>query len=231
MISSGPLTYYVFDPSQLRIGVIPYGTNQSVPVAPADVLSTFQGSLAAVNGPFFDTANGDSEDYATTPYETILTRHFDAGYGVDFAGSHPNDGATISVVGGQAQMLPGSTVAVGANAAVQGWPTLVSGGSNVASNDASSDRRAALAILSNGVLAIVASTSLTLRDFADALLGIGATDAINLDGGGSTALVPGSTGTRRVASWLVVMPPKTSGFGFVLLGAALISAWWLWRNR
>jgi Phosphodiester glycosidase len=227
LTQSGPLKLFTFAPSQLRIVAQPYAGNadprKTTPLAPADVLG-LSGALAALNGPFFDTANGDSADYSTTPYELLLTRHLDTSSGIDVSGSHPGDGATISVVNGTASILSGNQAAPGASVAIQGWPTLVRDGSAVASNDGQLARRAALAIMPDGQLALVSSQPLTLAGFAQALSDAGAVSAVNMDGGGSTSLVtPGAVaGSRRVASWLAVMP-ESSGIWFAALGVAAVA--------
>lgn len=230
LTTSGPLKYFTFAPSQLAV-VAPSATGdpeKTVPISPTDILAS-SGGIAALNGPFFDTAAGDSYSYATTPYEVLLARHFDPKQNVNASGTHPNTGSTISVVGNRASMLPGDVVAQGADVAIQGWPTLVQGGVPLTIGDTASASRAALAIMQDGQLALVSSASLTLTQFARALQAIGATDAINMDGGGSTALVtPGAAvGSRRVASWLVVMPATGMLFS---LGILFVVGGLLWAT-
>jgi exopolysaccharide biosynthesis protein len=228
------------DPSQLGVfAPVSSGLQGiSVPVAASDVIGA-SGALAAINGPYFDTASNDTANYNDTPYDTLLTRHYDPSTGVNATGTHPSDGSTISVVNGRAVITPGSSIPDGATVAIQGWPTLLANAQTQALTNLDAALRSALAILWNGQLAFVISNSaMTLSDFARAIANeLGATDAINLDGGGSTALVfpevkYGSGANRRVASWLIMRPASNLGSILPVLSvvALAVGGWLLWKN-
>ena len=83
--------------------------------------------------------------------------------------------------------------------ALDGDPEGFSAGAHQFDSDITDGRypRAALAVAGDRILAVACDgraddeTGLTLHGLADALIGLGATVAINLDGGGSTSLVSG----------------------------------------
>lgn len=86
------------------------------------------------------------------------------------------------------------------------------------------------------LLAAAENPGLTLRETAEAMIAIGAVEAVNLDGGGSTNLIAGGqalyTTTRRVASALMLVPTgpgdpvllDTGGAGYHEEGAWFESA-------
>lgn len=233
LVQTNGLTAYVFPASQLGVLAQPTADGNATPIAPSDVLAMLPSSLAALNGPAYDTCGGVSEASAVCEIPTFAIS--DSSRGISFAGSRPNNSYTISVVAGQVQVTPGSAVPFGAGVAVQGWLTLVRNGRVVASNDgqnAETGWRSALAVLDSSTLAIVIGY-MDMVGFATAMATyLGATDAVYTDGGGSTALVVpqntyGSTENRRVAAWLVVNPPVglasvagTIVFSLVIAGLA-----------
>lgn len=212
----GSLTVYAFDASLLGVFGQPASVaGRFVPIGPDDVL-TASGASAALDGVQFDTC--DSAPYATSQCGVPVFMVYDSARGVSVAGSHPNEGMTISVANGQAVAMSGSQMAAGAQVAVQLWPSLVSGGQVVVSNsgtNATAERRAALAIISPNQLAFVVGAA-NMVDFANAIAALGATDAGYTDGGGSTSLVTqggffGASEHRRVPTWLIASSGGLSG--------------------
>ncbi len=120
--------------------------------------------------------------------------------------------ACVHVVGGDlsivrrdalAAMPPGDLLQAGpllvsaGRAVVDGDPEGFSAGAAQFDSDITDGRypRAALALAGDRLLAVVCDgrhdrdAGMTLQELADTLVGLGATEAINLDGGGSTSLV------------------------------------------
>jgi len=125
--------------------------------------------LAALNGVAYDTCGSEPE--ATAVCEIPVFAVFDSARGVSFAGSRPDTSVTFSVVNGQVQITQGSTVAAGASVAVQGWFTLVAGGTAVApsgGNLVNTDWRAAIAVLDTATMAIVIAR-MDMVGFANAI--------------------------------------------------------------
>lgn len=146
---------------------------------------------------------------------------------------------TISVVNGEAFVTSGSTIARGADVAVQLYPSLVRNGQNIASRSTDAERtwRAALVMLDKKTLAFAIGQRVSMYEFAEALIAAGARDAGYTDGGGSTSLWSkanatrfGSAENRAVPSWLVAhevatfpIVPIVAGVGALL---AALTAWW-----
>lgn len=230
-VTTQSLVYVAFNPSSLGI-YAPVAGQQglSVPSSALEVLGKAS-AVCALNGPFFDTANGDTASYEASTVDTLLTRHFDEG--VNYGGVHATEGATISVVGERAVILPGASVADGANVAIQGWPRLLANAQVQSLTNTDSSMRSALAISWNGqLLFVVSNSSMTLTEFARAIANeLGATDAINMDGGGSSALVLsgiqyGAATNRKVASWLVVRSPFWSVVTILAMGIGVAGLVW-----
>ena len=77
------------------------------------------------------------------------------------------------------------------------------------------------------LLAAAESRGLTLRELAEVMVGIGAVEAVNLDGGGSTSLVAGGTtlypSSRQVAAALMLMPASGAAETILDTGSAAYS--------
>ncbi len=228
LVQTNGLTAYVFPASQLGVFARPVDATKATPIAPSEILS-MTSALAALNGVAYDTCGSEPE--ATAVCEIPVFAVFDAARGVSFAGSRPDTSVTFSVVNGQVQITQGSTVAVGASVAVQGWFTLISNGQVVAPNGGNlvnTDWRAALVVLDTATMAIVIAR-MDMVGFANAIATyLGATDAIAMDGGGSTALVVpqntyGAGVNRRIPTWIVVNPGvgTASDSGTILLSLAI----------
>jgi exopolysaccharide biosynthesis protein len=114
-------------------------------------------------------------------------------------------------------------------AVVDGDPEGFSAGCAQFDSDITDGRypRAALALAGGELLAVAcdgrddAEAGLTLAELADAVLALGATDAINLDGGGSTSLVCGGRLRNR---------PRES-HGHVIPGGRAVSTALVFRPR
>ena len=102
--------------------------------------------------------------------------------------------------GGSAQFFP-SAGAVGAPSDITGgivnYPSLVSGGQIILDEGTLSDNlkvtkgtRSGIGF-GNGKLFLVVARSANMRDLANIFMALGATDALNLDGGGSSAIYDG----------------------------------------
>ena len=143
----------------------------------------------------------------------------------DTMGTHAVLVGTGSVADGVARLKPGDIVTVTARFSpdrgalqtlVGGWPRIVSNGVSVAAAAdsvegtfprfaASRHPRSAVGFSrDSATLFLVAvdgrqtgSVGMTLVELANALIGLGVHDALNLDGGGSTALVVGDTTVNR----------------------------------
>jgi hypothetical protein len=117
----------------------------------------------------------------------------------------------------------------GGRPVVDGDPEGFSAGSRQFDSDITEGRypRAALALAGDRLLAVVCDgradreAGLTLGELADALAGLGATDAINLDGGGSTSLVCGGRLRNR---------PREQ-HGLVIAGGRAVSTALVFRPR
>lgn len=121
---------------------------------------------------------------------------------------------------------------------IGGFPLLLQGGEDVLDQvedlrpafSAVRHPRTAIGMLSDGRVLLLTvdgrqpghSEGMTLRELTDLLRALGATDAINLDGGGSTTLVilgevmnrpSDAAGERPVANMLLVLGPQTGACG------------------
>ena len=166
----------------------------------------------------------------------------------DTAGTHALLVGTGSAADAIARLKPGDVVTVAARFSpdrgaletlVGGWPRIVANGMNVAAAADSVEgtfprfaatrhpRSAVGFSRDSATLFLVAvdgrqtgSVGMTLVELANALIGLGVHDALNLDGGGSTALVVGDTvvnkpsdqtGERPVGDVLVVTRERATG--------------------
>lgn len=242
----GGLTVFAFDASQLGVFAQPLG-GAFTPTAPEEVLG-MSGAIAALDGPEFDNCAGqdlppgNAAAYAASQcgYPRFLV--LDQGRGVSFEGTSPGDGLTVSIIGGQASVQRGSSVAPGASVAVQLFPALVLNGQVVVSNNGSnaiSERRAALAVISPTQLAFVIGAS-DMVTFASAIRRMGAVHAGYTDGGGSTSLVlpqeiHGASERRRTPTWLVAnaggVSPAGAAVGALLLAVAVGAGIYYFASR
>lgn len=179
-------------------------------------------AVLALDGPMFD---GSGSEYLL----------YDRVNGTSVPSRHPDDGMTISVVGNLPFATDGASVVPGARVAVQGYPTLVVNGRNVASPsvDTSAEWRAGMAIMRDGTLAFAVG-QMSMWQFAEEFARAGADEAMYTDGGSSASLWTqagryGHPAPRDVPSWLVVrgsfVPPA------LLVAAALAGGgYYAWRK-
>lgn len=202
------------------------------------VLARMPDVRAAIDGPMFEIADG--KPYTSSGKARLLYRYLDRRRGVDVASRYPDRGATLSVTGtGIAVWSRGAREAPDAVFALQGFPELLRDGANVANpaRDADVTGRAALVRLGDGRVGFAAGRA-SMHGFASALRGLATvqvTDAVYLDGGGSTALAArGADGAlvasvgldaRRVPSYVLAVPPG-SAWGSVVLALALGAGAW-----
>lgn len=189
------LAELAFRPSQLAIA------RYSTRVAAEQVMADYPDAIAVTAGPMFKGG-------ANTRFRLL-----DKGAGLDEASDEPRNGATISVVDDRATMAMHDAISPGATVAVQGYPTLVIAGTNVASGQ-SLTSVSGLGILRDGRLLVLLGSAGTLHDLAEAFLARGATNAVYLDAGSSAALLSRSQGYLgvhaahvRIPTWLVVLKP------------------------
>jgi len=224
-VQTGPsgLVLVTFPASWLSVELDVRGPNEAeAPETLRQVLAHEPGAVALVCGPmFYGGVSYNSYQRAPIAYRVLDRRR-----GIDFPVQpfHARRGATVSVMpGGAVHVLDGGVSAPGAVFAMQGYPEVIRGGRNNASQtrDLGATGRAALCVLRDGRVAFaVANTG--IRQFADLLLARGVVEAVYLDGGGSTMLAvrdaPGgrvvtSRGldSRRVPSFLLAVPPGAVG--------------------
>lgn len=146
-------------------------------------------------------------------------------------------------------MLPGSQEQPGSSFAVQGYPSIVYQGRNVANPDVDAQHvgRAAIIALSDGRVAFAIDTT-GMHAFGRSLLalrmanGAYVTDAVYSDGGGSTALALRENGrdvvargmnARRLPAYVLAIPPSGSPvLGAIAgLGVGGLVAWLALRGR
>lgn len=198
------------------------------------VLQRWPAIVAAVDGPMFGVADGVG--YERSQSSRLDYRYLDRRHGVDVATRYPERGCTFSVAAdGALSVMDGAREVEGARFALQGYPEILRGRVNEGSrtHDTNADKRAALCKLADGRAAFAISRS-GIRAMGDVLLGLTevvVTDAVYLDGGGSTALALRGTGgnllvgegldARRVPSFVLAVPPASgSGPGQVGVGHA-----------
>lgn len=219
----GGLTVYAFSPSQLDVFAQPVAGGFA-PIAPSDILAA-SGAVAALDGPQFENCSGQNLPYGNASYaqsQCGYPQFLVQGSAIAHPGSRPNEGHTLSVVGGQVSIAQGAQVAPGASVAVQLWPPLVIDSQVVASNIGSNvtvERRAALAVLPGGMLAFIVGSD-DMYGFASSIQALGATFAGYTDGGGSAALVPATGGSRPVPTWLIAR--ASGGSMGPILGALIL---------
>ena len=245
------LTIIAFPPSMLSLFAETSDGHVATPHTSADAMVA-TGADAALDGPMFDKCT-PGEPYAAQACGHVLYRHFDLTSHLDIPSSFPNRGVTISVLqDGTAQAGVGDAVPTGAAVAVQLYPELVANGAVVATRDDSPSMRAALAIMSDGKLAMITSTPMLMSEFSRKLVGAGAVYAGYTDGGGSTALetagqYTGSSEHRRVLTWLlakarqntvlktvsdtVTKSPATAAIAAAVGVGAFTAAWYAWSKR
>ena len=238
------LTLLKFAPSLLSLYAESAGGSRAVPHTSSEALRA-SGGEAVLDGPMFNTCEAvppGVDPYATQVCGVVDYKHIDTASGVNFPSRKPSEGMTISVMpDGSTSVANGSTSAPGARVAVQGYPQLVVRGSPITSfsNPTRTYRCAALAVMSDGKLAFVVSTTLTLLEFSRQLAAAGARYAFYTDGGGSQSLetlsgYAGSSEHRRVVTWLVIKPGGSAPSAGAPIGviAALLAVvagvGWLW---
>lgn len=247
IIRSNGVTLVAFPASWLALEVDVSGTNTaSRPETARQVWTRIPEALALIDGPMF--AVDDGLPYSTSQRDRLLYRYLDVSRGINVASVWPTRGATLSVANGRAMMAPGSIEQPGSTFAVQGYPTIVRGGGNVANPTSDTEQvgRAAIVLLSDGRVGFAVDT-IGMYAFGQALIalraanGASVTDAVYSDGGGSTALalrnasgganvVAIGMDARRVPAYVLAIPPSDSSVGKVLAiggGLALggLAAW------
>ena len=230
----GSLSIVRFSPGDLGVFAPSLGGDRSRPTTAAQAIEA-TGALAVLDGPMFSRCDSgltgtDAERYAQSQCARVdYLLHDEQGASVE--SSYPSNGATFSVVDGRVVVQPGAGMAPGAAVAVQTYPQIVRRGENIASSSRDTDRtwRAALALFDDGNLGFAIQQS-SMHAFGAALEAAGAVEAGYTDGGGSGLLATsdgqrvGSSENRRVGSWLIIRPRRSSS-GLALFGAgALIAA-------
>jgi hypothetical protein len=160
---------------------------------------------------------------------SVLYALRDTAAGVAVPSRFPTRGLTVCVVGGLARAVRGGLPLQGSTVAVQGYPSLLESGANVASevHDTDTDWRSALAVRSDGRLALCVGRS-GMREFAAELLTRGCRQACYLDGGTSTALWQrsgerdGVAVPRALPAWVLCRAASGGGDGSVW-GPLLVS--------
>jgi hypothetical protein len=164
---------------------------------------------------------------------TLDYRYVDRARGIDVPGRFPHVGGTIGVANGRAFFSADATVPADVAVAIQAYPSIVENGVNIA-NDASGTNgqalwRGGLGIMRNGRM-VYALGMASMRTFAAAMLAMGCTYVIYLDGGGSASMLVrggeriGSRENRPVASFLTVREASSAlaqGWKPLLAGVAV----------
>ena len=243
------LTWVAFPAAQFGIFSAPRtapGARPSdrAPTTAAEALEA-SGALAVLDGPMFERCEGRTYAASTCADLDYLHR----APGLSDPGEHPTRGATLSAWKGGASIAPGAQVDPRAQVAVQLYPALLLDGRNVATDDGTNtDRvwRAGVGLHPRLGVVFAVMPSATMRGFAEALRALGVVSAGYTDGGGSASLLVrglervGSSENRRVASWLVALPPSApapagaSRLRWLLAGTVLAVpalAWALRRAR
>lgn len=239
---SGVLHYLLLDPVQFGFYLQPYGPGQSSAVTAADVLASDPSILAVVDGAMASPCGSDftshpgmsaAEVRRIEHCRTLDYRYVDRARGIDVPGRFPHVGGTIGVAGGRAFFSPDATVPANADVAIQAYPSIVEDGRNIA-NDASGSNgqalwRGGLGILRDGRM-VYALGIASMRTFAAAMIALGCTYVIYLDGGGSASMQVrggvriGSREDRPVASFLTIREAPSAlaqGWKPMLAGVAV----------
>lgn len=212
VIRESRITAVLIPPSWLGLELDLSGLDGSNPEKAIDIINRIH-PVALLDGPMFSVPGG--EGYGTYGLANLKYRYLDRGRGIDVPSEFPSRGGTVSVVNGQAFYKNGDAIENGATLAIQGYPSIVENGRNVAStrNDTNTTGRSAVGIFRDGRIAFAVGT-FSMREFANRLIQIGILNAAYTDGGSSTALFgPGvSIGlrARRLPAYLIAVPPSNT---------------------
>ncbi len=164
----------------------------------SDFLADF-GAQMAINGDAFSPWYSNSPlDYYPHPGDPVDVIGYAASEGTVYSDYHPDTPTLYLTQTNKASFEPGGRV----HNAISGTEMLVRNGANIASDDAAPAPRTAIGLNRSGreMLIVVVdgrqpgySEGLTLPELADLLISLGAHDAMNLDGGGSSTLVQEGT--------------------------------------
>lgn len=212
-----------FAPEQLGVLARRIDSHTAEPMTPEQALED-PSVLLVAPGPMFGCCPGQSCSYQNYRCGRIQRLLFDRRRNVDFASLLPNQGSTLLVqqrgLRSVASMSHESRIDASTRVAVQGYPTVVAAGRNVASPSLNTDAtaRPALCLLSNGQLALVATVG-SMTTLAEKCLAAGAQEAIYLDGGGSGYLAWRGDGWfpsrehRRLPAFVVINQPSSMSTG------------------
>lgn len=237
----GTISILRFAPSALVVHGVPT-SGGFAPSTASEALGQDASLAAVLDGPMFEKCGEGS--YAT--YRCGEPRFLVKDDDTYEASDEPGVGGTIWVEEGVAKFMRGAVLVPNATVAVQGYPTLVEDGRNVAGtsgNLADHVWRAALVIGRDGQLWFAVGHD-TMHGFATSLINAGALHALYTDGGGSARLATrdgfvGSSEDRRVPLWLGVREGVAGGTlgkaALVVVGAAALAgvgygAWTLARR-
>ena len=163
------------------------------------------GAVAAINGSFFNmSAPYGSVNYFRVDGQELTPNDFETCESCPKRRSHLQTGA-IATIDGHLSVLKSDSLArwesdIEAEDMVTSGPMLIVGGAceEVVSNDFNSDRhpRTAVGLRPDGTVLLVvadgrneAAAGLSMNELQQVMLALGCTEAINLDGGGSTTMV------------------------------------------
>lgn len=209
----GPLKVVSFPPQDLRLEVDLLDGRATRPETAAQVIDRIRPD-AICAGPMFEFFQSGS-NYATYDIARLIYRYLDVQSSVNVASSYPTRGGTISVVGNVAAFNRGDGIQPGSTVAIQGYPSLVEEGRNVAnaSIDTHAEGRCAVGILNTGEVFFALAT-LGMYEFARQLIAAGAMWAIYTDGGGSATLFAKNAfsiglSARRLPCYLMAIRPTS----------------------
>ncbi len=208
MRESEGLQWIEFSPNQLGVFGMRGPQGGFIPFTADEVIAANPEFAAVLDGPMFEKCGGG---HAYESYTCGDPGYLLADGTLQEATEHPSRGGTIYIKDGVAEYASGAPANL-PGIAVQGYPSLLENGENVASltgQNAERGWRAALVLLENGNLAFAVGQD-TMPGFAARLKRIGGRYAVYTDGGGSAKIVTqngeraGSSENRRVPVYLVV---------------------------
>ena len=205
--TSGAIKIVTINPEDLRLEVDLLDRGATRPETGQQVIDRLHPD-ALICGPMFEIPSG--QGYGAYTVARLIYRYLDARSNVNVQSAYPQRGGTISVVDNQAVFKRGDQIQEGSQFAIQGYPSLVENGSNVASatNDTQAEGRCAIGIQTDGKVVFCLGT-LGMREFAAAMIRAGIKWAVYLDGGGSSTLYSdtfhiGLT-SRRLPAYIMAM--------------------------
>ena len=179
-------------PAAARFEIVPLnGKTQAL-------FQTLRAPAAQINGSLFHNA---SSPIGTVIYDGVLAHDAGSGYGFGVGRDGPDFGGPWSKAW---------------RGYVSGYPGLIQNGRRMAQSISdpkvfnTPTRRSAVARKGERIFFIASAGNLTLNAFADRLLALGMTEAVNLDGGGSSQLYAGGkclnrpTDNRKIANVIAV---------------------------